>query len=200
MRARGEVAAVVLGIMLVGAGASLLAPRWALGKEGTPPEVARTPASPPKVAAEPRFHVEPAKDDTGRAVQVARLREDAPEWERFAARALVPLTLDELALLREAPVDDLAVLVTRTERAFMDATPEARAEQERRYLAALNLVAKLATPPEPSDADARARDVDARYQQALTVERVKWRSLPLEEQSRRHDTFKEAFFRAEETR
>ncbi|QDE86194.1 hypothetical protein [Myxococcus xanthus] len=200
MRARGEVAAVVLGIMLVGAGASWLVPQWALGKEGTPPEVARTPASPPKVAAGPRFHVEPAKDDTGRAVQVASLRYETPEWERFAARALVPLTPDELALLQEEPVDDLAVLVTRTERAFMDATPEARVVKERRYLAALNLVAKLATPPEPSAEDLRAREVDARYQQALTVEQVKWRSLPPEEKSRQHDAFKEAFFHAEETR
>ncbi|QDE93209.1 hypothetical protein BHS06_31825 [Myxococcus xanthus] len=200
MRARGEVAAVVLSIMLVGAGASLLVPRWALGNQGAPREVARTPAASPKVVVEPRLHVEPAKDDAGRAVQVASLRDEAPEWERFAARALVPLTPDERALLQEEPVDDLAVLVTRTERAFMDATPEARVEKERRYLAALNLVAKLATLPEPSAEDLRAREVDARYQQALTVEQVKWRSLPPEEKARQHDAFKEAFFRAEETR
>lgn len=200
MRARGEVAAVVLGIMLVGAGASLLVPRWALGNQGAPPAVARTPAAPPKVAAEPRLRVESAKDDTGRAVQVARLHDEAPELERFSARALVPLTPEELAVLREEPVDDLAVLVTRTERAFMDATPATRAEKERRYLAALNLVAKLSTPPESSAADLRARDVDTRYQQALTVEQVKWRSLPPEERLRQHDAFKEAFFVAEETR
>ncbi|MFP2962282.1 hypothetical protein ACLEPN_32000 [Myxococcus sp. 1LA] len=200
MRARGEVAAVVLGILLVGAGTSLLVPRWVFANEGAPREAARTRAAPPKVAAEPRFHVEPATADTGSLAQVVRSRDEATDWERFAARALVPLTPDELALLREEPVDDLAVLVVRTERAFMDAAPEERAEKERRYLAALNLVAKLATPPEPSAADLRARDIDARYQQALTVERTKWRSLPPDEQARQHDAFKEAFYLAEETR
>ena len=82
----------------------------------------------------------------------------------------------------------------------VDRTSGRHRGRERRYLAALNLVAKLATPPEASDADLRARDADARYQQALTVEQVKWRSLPPEEQLRQHDAFKEAFFRAEETR
>ncbi|WP_043710171.1 hypothetical protein [Corallococcus macrosporus] len=200
MRARGEVAAVVLGVLLIGAGTSLLVPRWVLGNGGASLEAARTRASPPKVAAEPRFHVEPATADTGSMALVVRKHDEAKDWERFAARALVPLTPDELAVLREEPVDDLAVLVARTERAFMDAAPGERAEKERRYLAALNLVAKLATPPEPSAADLRARDVDARYQQALTVERVKWRSLPPEEQARQHDAFKESFFHAEATR
>ncbi|WP_426755312.1 hypothetical protein [Myxococcus sp. Y35] len=200
MRARADIAGVVLAIVMVGAGASLLVPRWVLRSDAAPLGVARAVAPPPKDAVAPRLHVEPAKDAAGRAAQVVRPREDAPDWERFAARAMVPLTPDELALLREEQVEDLAALVARTERDFMEATPETRAAKERRYLAALNLVAKLTPPSEDSAADRRARDVDARYQRALAVEREKWRALPPEEQARQQDAFKEAFFRKEEGR
>ncbi|AKQ63259.1 hypothetical protein A176_000171 [Myxococcus hansupus] len=197
MRAQGDIAGVVLGIVMVGAGASLLVPKWALSRDTATPSVAHV--TPPKESiAAPRFHAEPAKDAPSGTVQVAGPRTTSPDWEQFAARALIPLTPDELAVLREERVDDLAALVARTERAFMEATPQTRAERERRYLAALNVAAKLATPPEPSAADARAKDVDARYRRALEREREKWRTLSPEEQARQHDAFKEAFFQKEE--
>ncbi|MFP2906911.1 hypothetical protein ACLESD_18075, partial [Pyxidicoccus sp. 3LFB2] len=137
------------------------------------------------------------------AVEVARAKAEASGLARFAARALVSLTPDEEALLREEPVDDVAAPRDAHERAFLDATPATRAEKERRYLAALNLAAKLAEPPassRPSAADARARETDARYQQALQAERGKWRELPPEEQARQQDAFKEWFFGQEASR
>ncbi len=199
MRARGDIAGVVLGIMMLGAGASLLMPRWALSRDTASSGVARAASTPLKdTVAAPRFHAEPAKDESRGGVPLVSPRTASPDWEEFAARALIPLTPDELAVLREEKVDDLAALVARTERAFMDATPQTRAERERRYLAALNLAAKLATPPEPSAADARAKDVDARYRRALDEAREKWQALPPEEQARQHDAFKEAFFQKED--
>lgn len=218
MRARGDMAGVgrlVLGIMMLAAGIPLLVPTWVLREEperlepqSAPrpeaPAVAagKSPAPPAgdKDSREPRLHVEPAKGSGGVAVEVAHAKAEPPSLARFASKALVPLTPDEEALLREEAVDDLAALVARTERAFLDATPQTRAQKERRYLAALNLAAKLAAPPEPSAADARAREQEARYQRALAEEQVKWRGLPPEEQSRRHEDFKEWFFRREETR
>ncbi|WP_164017489.1 hypothetical protein [Pyxidicoccus trucidator] len=217
MRARVDMSGVggaVLGILLLAAGVPLLVPRWVL--EDTPtrsgpeavdppvaPSVARGEAAPVsgerKDAPDPKLQVELARGSGGVTVEVARARPEDSGLARFAARALVPLTPDEEALLREEPVDDVAALVARTERAFLDATPGTRAEKERRYLAALNLAAKLAAPPEPSAAEARARETDARYQQALEAERVKWRELPSEEQARQQDAFKEWFFGREET-
>lgn len=212
MRARVDMAGVggaVLGILLLAAGVPLLVPRWVL--ESAPargvPEAALQPVSPPPAPIEskdappgPRLQVERATGSQGAVVEVASARAGSPAPARFAAQVLVPLTPDEEALLREEPVDDVAALVTRTERAFLDATPDTRAAKERRYLAALNLAAKLAAPPEPSPADARAREVDARYQRALAAERVKWQGLPPEEQARQQETFKEWFFGREETR
>ncbi|NMO16760.1 hypothetical protein HPC49_06210 [Pyxidicoccus fallax] len=216
MRARWDMVGlggVVLGIVMLAAGVPLLVPTWMLedapprpAPEGHPrreaPAVARAEAAPPerKDAQGPGLQVELARGREGVTVEVARAREEPAPLARFAKQALVPLTPDEEALLREEPVDDLAALVARTERAFQDATPQTRAEKERRYLAALNLAAKLATPPEPSAADARAREVDARYQRALAEERGKWKDLPPEEQARQQDAFKEWFFGREETR
>jgi hypothetical protein len=218
MRARVDMAGVggaVLGILLLAAGVPLLVPRWVLedapvrsGRVAAPPSVApavaRSDASPApdttKDAPGPRLQVELATGSQGTVVEVARARAASPALARFAAQALVPLTPDEEALLREEPVDDVAALVTRTERAFLDATPETRAAKERRYLAALNLAAKLAAPPEPSAADARAREVDARYQQALAAERVKWKDLSPQEQAHQQEVFKEWFFGQEESR
>ena len=214
MRARVDMAGLgglVLGLALLAAGVPLLVPEWVM--EDTPKR--REPSAAPERAAsvvaasaprerkdapEPRLQVELARGHEGVAVEVARAREEPAALARFAQQALVPLTPDEEALLREEPVDDIAALVARTERAFLDATPATRAEKERRYLAALNLAAKLAAPPEPSPADARAREVDARYQRALAAERVKWQGLPPEEQARQQETFKEWFFGREETR
>jgi hypothetical protein len=216
MRARVDMAGVggaVLGIVLLAAGVPLLVPRWVLEDAPPPrapvavpapeaPAVARAePAPVPrKELPEPRLQVEVARGRGGATVEVVRARAESSGLARFTAKALVPLTPDEEALLREEPVDDVAALVTRTERAFLDATPQTRAEKERRYLAALNLAAKLAAPPEPSAAEARARETDARYQRALEAERVKWRGLPPEEQARQQDAFKEWFFGQEETR
>jgi hypothetical protein len=211
MRARVDMAGVggaVLGILLLAAGVPLLVPRWVLedasvaAPPSVAPAVARSDASPApdatKDAPDLRLQVELATGSQGTVVEVARARATSPALARFAA--LVPLTPDEEALLREESVDDVAALVARTERAFMDATPETRAAKERRYLAALNLAAKLAAPPEPSSADARAREVDSLYQQALAAERVKWKDLSAEEQARQQEVFKEWFFGREESR
>jgi hypothetical protein len=217
MRARVDmvgVGGVVLGIALLAVGVPLLVPSWfvedaperrepAAASGRVAPAVAEGGASAPqerKDAPGPRLQVELARGSEGVAVEVASARPEPTALARFARRALVPLTPDEEALLREEAVDDLAALVARTERAFLDATPQTRAEKERRYLAALNLAAKLAAPPEPSAADARAREVDARYQRALAEEQVKWKDLPAEEQARQQDAFKEWFFSREETR
>ncbi|WP_241759680.1 hypothetical protein [Pyxidicoccus parkwayensis] len=207
------VGGAVLGILMLAAGVPLLVPRWVLEDAPEAPSPrASPPPSAPSVAQEgsapapvkdapgPHLQVELATTQQGATVEVASARAEPSALARFAARALVPLTPDEEALLREESVDDVASLVTRTERAFMDATPETRAEKERRYLAALNLAAKLAAPPEPSAADAHAREVDARYQQALAQEQVKWKGLTPEEQARRQGEFKEWFFGREETR
>lgn len=216
MRARVDMAGVggaVLGILLLAVGIPVLVPRWVLddapshtapSPPPSAPEVARDGVAPAPTGAkespEPKLHVELATTRQGATVEVASARPEPSALARFASRALVPLTPDEEALLREESVDDVAALVTRTERDFLNATPQTRAEKERRYLAALNLAAKLAAPPEPSPADARVREVDARYQQALAEERKKWRDLSPEEQARKQDAFKEWFFGREETR
>ncbi|MFP2929874.1 hypothetical protein ACLESO_32710 [Pyxidicoccus sp. 3LG] len=218
MRARGDklgVGSVALGIVLLAAGFSLLVPHWVLDDgavrrepEAAPhsvaPSVARAQAVPTPLEAKdtpgPRPHVEHVKGSTGASVEVVRAAGAPTSLARFAEQALVKLTPDEEALLREEPVDDLAALVTRTERAYQDATPETRAEKERRYLSALNLSAKLAAPPAPSALDDRARETEARYQRELAAERVKWKDLPPEEQARQQEAFKEWFFRREETR
>jgi hypothetical protein len=171
MRARVDRAGlgnVVLGIVMVAVGVPLLVPRWVLDDERespvpsaaprrVAPAVARGEASPApherKDAPEPRLQVEHARGSGSVAVEVARARAESSGLARFAKQALVSLTPDEEALLREEPVDDVAALVARTERAFLDATPETRAQKERRYLAALSLAAKLAASPAPSDAD-----------------------------------------------
>lgn len=217
MRARVDIAGVggvVLGIGLLAAGIPLLVPSWVLGdapEQRTPaavpqrvaPAVAEHEAAAPrerKDTSVPQLQVEQVRGSEGVAVEVARARGGAPGLARFAEQALVRLTPDEEALLREEPVDDVAALVARTERAFLEATPQTRAQKERRYLAALNLAAKLAAPPEPSAVEERAREVEARYQRALAAERVKWKDLPAEEQARQQDAFKEWFFGREETR
>lgn len=208
MRARGDkvgVGSVVLGVVLLAAGIPLLVPRH-LSREDSaatsatvhqePAEVAR-PGDPRKDSPEPVLHLEQVQGPDGLTVQVASSTPATSPLTRFAKDALVALTPDEEALLREEPVDDLAALVTRTERAFQDASPQTRARQEQRYLAALNLVAKLSAPPPD---DARARDEDARYQRALAEEQVKWRGLSPGERERAQETFKEWFFQGEQKR
>lgn len=210
------VGSVVLGIVLLAAGFPLLVPRWVLEDAPTratlepvpraeAPVVARGEAAPTaperKDAPGARPQVEQVKGRGGLAVDVVRAGGAPSTLARFAERALVPLTPDEEALLREEPVEDVAALVTRTERAYLDATPDTRAQKERRYLAALNLAAKLAqAPSEPSAQETRTQETDARYQRALAAERVKWKELPPEEQVRQQEAFKEWFFRGEETR
>lgn len=208
MRARGDqvgIGSVVLGIVLLAAGIPLLVPRHLLREDSAavsqrePNPVARleTPPVPRKDSQESVLHVEQVQGPGGLTVEVATPAPATSPLTRFAKDSLVPLTPDEEALLREEPVDDLATLVTRTERAFQDASPETRARQERRYLAALNLVAKVSAPPAE---DTHARDQDARYQQALAREQAKWRDLSPEEQARAQETFKEWFFQGEQKR
>lgn len=208
MRARGDqvgIGSVVLGVVLVAAGIPLLVPRYLLREDSAavsqrePNPVGRleTPPLPRKGSPEPVLQVEQVQGPAGLTVEVATPAPTTSPLTRFAKDALVPLTPDEEALLREEPVDDLATLVTRTERAFQEASPEARALQERRYLAALNLVAKLSAPPPE---DTHAGDQDARYQQALAREKAKWRDLAPEEQARAQETFKEWFFQGEQKR
>jgi hypothetical protein len=117
---------------------------------------------------------------------------------RFAANALVPLTPEEQALLQEEEdVEDLGALIARIERDFRQATtPEEREAKERRYLAAMNLAAKL-VPTETPGPDTRAREAQARFLRALEAERAKWVGLAPDEQLRRQDAFKEEFFRNE---
>jgi|GEM_PF-5362007 len=81
MRARANIAGVVLGVVMVGAGASLLVPRWGPKREAAPPESRRS-ASPPSTSKDgdaPHFLIESARDDASRAVRVARPREDTPD-------------------------------------------------------------------------------------------------------------------------
>ncbi|MCY1000573.1 hypothetical protein OWM54_25845 [Myxococcus sp. MISCRS1] len=202
MRARAGLSGVILGAVLVTLGICVSVPpgrREAPAAE--PLAVATSPSSvtkdPPKAMPEPVLRVEQVKGAGGATVQVAGLVPPDSALARFAKDALVPLTAEEQALLREESVDDLSALVARTERAFMDATPETRARLERRYHAALDLVAKLSAPLAE---DARAREVDARYRQALAREQEKWRELSPEDRARAQDTFKEWFFQGEQTR
>ncbi|MFY2563507.1 hypothetical protein ACN469_38295 [Corallococcus terminator] len=208
MRARDDkvgIGSVVLGVVLLAAGVPLLVPRHLLSEDSAavghrePTQVARleAPPVPRKDSPEPVLHVEQVQGPDGLTVEVATPAPATSPLTRFAKDALVSLTPDEEALLREEPVDDLATLVTRTERAFQEASPETRARQERRYLAALNLVAKLSGVPKE---DAHARDEDARYQRALAREQAKWSGLSPEERARAQETFKEWFFQGEQKR
>ncbi|MCP3059322.1 hypothetical protein LXT21_11110 [Myxococcus sp. K38C18041901] len=201
MRARAGLMGVVLGAVLVSLGICVSVPPGREAPAAEPLPVATPPSpvmkDPPKAMPEPALRVEQVKGAAGATVQVAGLAPADSALTRFAKEALVPLTAEEQALLREESVDDLSALVARTERAFLDATPETRARLERRYLAALDLVAKLSAPPTE---DTRAREVDARYRQALAREQEKWRELSPEERARAQDTFKEWFFQGEQTR
>ncbi|MFY1831800.1 hypothetical protein ACN47A_38150 [Myxococcus fulvus] len=201
MRARTGLSGVVVGAVLVTLGICVSVPpgREAPAVEAAPMSTAPSPvkADSPKSVPEPVLRVEQVKGSGGATVQVASLAPADSALTRFAKDALVPLTTEEQALLREESVDDLSALVARTERAFLDATPETRARLERRYHAALDLVAKLSAPPAE---DARAREVDARYRQALAREQEKWREHSPEERARAQDTFKEWFFQGEQTR
>lgn len=194
MRARAGLSGVVLGAVLVTLGICVSVPP---GREAPVAEPLPVMNDTPKSTPEPVLRVEQVKGAGGAMVQVAGPAPADSALTRFAKDALVPLTAEEQALLREESVDDLSALVARTERAFLDATPETRVRLERRYHAALDLVAKLSAPLAE---DARAREVDARYQQALAREQEKWRELPPEERARAQDTFKEWFFQGEQTR
>jgi hypothetical protein len=173
---------------------------WRLASPNPEPQPARDVrpapvASEAQVPAPPRYQVERVEAPSGAQVEVARVDAERTRLARFAANALVPLTPEEEALLREEEdVEDLGELIARTERHFREARPEEREAKERRYLAAMNLAAKLA-PPESPVPDEEAREAQARYLQALEGERARWARLPPDEQRRRQDAFKEAFFR-----
>ncbi|AKF83903.1 hypothetical protein MFUL124B02_38795 [Myxococcus fulvus 124B02] len=190
---------MVLGAVLVTLGICVSVPPGREAPAAEPSPVATSPVMKdlPKSTPEPALRVEQVKGASGATVQVAGLAPADSALARFAKDALVPLTAEEQALLREESVDDLSALVARTERAFLDATPESRARLERRYHAALDLAAKLSAPLAEN---AQAREVDARYRQALAREQEKWRELSPEERSRAQDTFKEWFFQGEQAR
>jgi hypothetical protein len=152
---------------------------------------------PEKQQPRPRYEVKREQRD-GRTVEVAREQPQAEPKDAvaaFAARAVVPLTPEEEALLREERVDgDMGALISRLERDFVQATPETRDAKEKRYLAALNLSAKLAPQATPAP-DEEARALQARYLTALEAEQKKWARLPPDEQRRQQDAFKDWFFR-----
>lgn len=158
---------------------------------GAPPE-----ASSDKEPAPTRYRVERVPGPSGTPLEVVRAERGPPSLEELTAHALEPLTPEEEALLHAERVDDPGELVARTERAFLQATPETREEKERRYLLALNLAAKLA-PRESRGPDTRAREAQARYLQALAAEQAKWAGRPPDEQRRLQDAFKDDFFRRE---
>ncbi|MCE9670736.1 hypothetical protein LY474_23285 [Myxococcus stipitatus] len=189
---------MVLGILLLSLG---VAPVLRHSVDDPPPaKPPPVPTEPPKEPSAPPPVVRQVGGAGGPSVEVVSAPSERPSRPNFAREALVTLTPDEEALLREEAVDDVATLVARTERAFREADGPSRERMERRYLAALNLAAKLAAPPPPSEADERAREVDARYQRALAEERLKWKDLSPEAQARAHDAFKEWFFQREESR
>ncbi|MCP3105271.1 hypothetical protein LZ198_41025 [Myxococcus sp. K15C18031901] len=200
MRARSnDIGSVVLGILLLSLGVAPVLRHAGEDASRTAPP-ATPPSVPPKEAPAPPLVVKQVGGGEGPSVEVVSAATELPSAAHFARDALVTLTPDEEALLREESVDDVATLVARTERAFREADVQTRERMERRYLAALNLAAKLAPPPTPSATDAKAREVDARYQRALAQERLKWRGLSAEEQARAHAEFKEWFFQREESR
>lgn len=90
---------------------------------------------------------------------------DGAAVERFIRASRVPLSSDEIDLLREASSDDLGRMIAEAETNYIGArTPEDRARIEHRYTLLLQLASKLAEPgPEPSKAE------QAAYQRYLTL-------------------------------
>ncbi|XXF77400.1 hypothetical protein P2318_30760 [Myxococcaceae bacterium GXIMD 01537] len=179
------------GVVALLAGAGL----WRLSSTPSPAPASEPPpaAHAEKAPEPPRYRVERAAGSAGTQVEVALVDAERDTLADFAARALVPLTPDEEALLREAHTDDLGELIARAEREYREAPREERDAKERRYLLAMNLAAKLATQ-EPDRPDAEARAVQARFLQALEAERPKWAGRSPEEQRRLQDEFKDDFF------
>lgn len=177
-------------------GLSTSTPEPSAPSQKTGPALASEPV-PEKAQPRPRYEVE-REQRGGRTVEVVREQPQAEPQDpvaAFAARAVVPLTPEEETLLREEHVDgDMGALIAQLEHDFVHATPETRAAKEKRYLAALNLSAKLAPQATPAP-DEEARALQARYLTALEAEQKKWTQLPPDEQRRQQDAFKDWFFR-----
>ena len=120
------------------------------------------------------------------------------EAERLKAQLAamtVPLTPEETQLLKLHSPENLTTAIIETEQAYLTADDDSGREIYKKYVALLNLRAKLEPPPDTPTMTERQIEHYRRYDQAIAARRAELSRLPEEEASALRSSIKEEIFR-----
>jgi len=110
--------------------------------------------------------------------------------EELLERAGAQLTPEEEDLVRLYDAEGPGAIVAQTEYELLHAEDAERAEKQRRYTLALNLVPKL-EGSEPDEPSPERMAEQQRYLEELAARRREWARLPAEERARREADLKD---------
>lgn len=142
-----------------------------------------------------RTHYRPVQDPQGGRPAAAVYRTVSGEEvvEELLERASSTLTPEEEDLVRRHGAEGIGAIVAQTEYELLHASDDERAEKQRRYTLALNLVPKL-EGSEPAEPSPEGRAEQQRYLAQLAARKKEWARLPEEERARREMDLKDQFF------
>lgn len=141
-----------------------------------------------------RTHYRPVHDlPGGQRAAVYRTVSGEELVEELLERASSTLTPEEEDLVRRYGAEGIGAIVAQTEYEFLHASEDERAEKQRRYNLALNLVPKL-EGSEPEEPSPEGRAEQQRYLALLAARKKEWARLPEEERARREMDLKDRFF------
>lgn len=142
-----------------------------------------------------RTHYRPVEDPQGGRSAAAVYRKVSGEElvEELLERASTALTPEEEDLVRRHGAEGIGAIVAQTEYEFLHASDDERAEKQRLYTLALNLVPKL-EGSEPAEPSPEGRAEQQRYLALLAARKKEWARLPEEERARREMDLKDQFF------
>jgi hypothetical protein len=141
------------------------------------------------------FGYRPQRTTTGASDGVRVFEKATPDGDQtaeFARKAVIPLSAEEEAVLREHGFEQLSRVIAQAEQAYVTASPAELAEADHRYLMLLNLAAKFTEPgPEPSEDEKRAH---SDYLRLVEARRRRLDKFDPNTRAARLQNEKEAFF------